>query len=113
MFKSVGDFPVLLFLSTPYVTLFSGTGKNPSDDCLAGLHETLQKYPWPTHGACSQVHPLQLDERIQAMGSLTACSVSDWRQRSEGKLGQNMVAEKTNMNLVIFNFIPKPFTLLA
>lgn len=94
-------FSFVLFFSTHCVALFSGTGKNPSDHCLAGLHETLQKYPWPTHGACSQVHPLQLDERIQAMGSLSACSLSDRRQRSEGKLGQNLVAEKTNVNLVI------------
>lgn len=74
---------LIVLLSSP------GFGKDSPDHCPAGIHEALQKHPRSAHGSGPQVHPLQLDERVQAMGAFSPGSVSDWKQRRASKLRQN------------------------
>lgn len=84
----------LTILSSSHVLLhltLTGFGKDSADYCSAGLHEALQKHSWSPHGVGAQVHPLQLDEWVQEMGALTSCGLPDRRQRTEGKLCQNIV----------------------
>lgn len=59
----------------------SGFGKDPPDNFLAGLHEALQEHPRTAHGAGAKVHPVQLDERVQALGAVTASGLPHWRQK--------------------------------
>lgn len=91
IFKNFLRVCVFFCFTTFSANLFSGTGKDPPNYCPAGLYEALQKYPWSPHGSGSQVHPLQLDEWVQALGTFSSCSLPDWRQRWKSKLCQDFV----------------------
>lgn len=63
----------------------SGSWENPRNHFPAGLHVLDEGYSWPSCGHSAQVHPLQLDGRVQALVSQSGDHLSHWNCRGEGE----------------------------
>lgn len=70
---------------THFLSLPTGPGQDPSDHFPAGIPLRVPGHLWSPHGHCAQVHPAQLDERVQeVVPSPPDCQVP-WHPRSKGE----------------------------
>ena len=64
----------------------SGPGQDSADDSTVGVHVSHARCSRTTRCHCAQVHPVQLDVRVQEMVSEDHHHLPHWHRRGEGGL---------------------------